>query len=135
METLYGSKSAVGHGLRREAQPDVDDVRVLRARIVLVGLDGLDLVGRSCQSGLSSLIGIPYLVVNVDEHLAVVAPVVGQGDGREVALRLGRGDEGGSMSAAPLTRGPGRRVPTRSATQVPTPGSTRQRSAKSKLCS
>ena len=44
-------------------------------------------------SGLSSLIGMPYLAVNAVEHLAVVAPGVRQGDGREAALGLGRGDQ------------------------------------------
>ena len=44
VETLYGWMQAVGLGLRAEREADVDDVRRLRARVVLVGLDRLDLV-------------------------------------------------------------------------------------------
>ena len=45
-------------------------------------------------------------------HLAVVAPVVRQGDGREVALRLGGRDEGVHVPGAPR-RGGGRRAEAR----------------------
>ena len=44
-------------------------------------------------SGSSSLTAIPYFVLKTTEDLAVVAPVVRQGDGREVPLGLGGGDQ------------------------------------------
>ena len=60
-------------------------------------------------SGLSSLIGMPYLAVKLSMPLAVVAPVPRQGDGREAALGLGRSDELFGRSACGCARlsGPG----------------------------
>ena len=48
-------------------------------------------------AGSSSLTAMPYLVLKRLDDLAVVAPVMGQGDGRQVALGLGRGDELGQV--------------------------------------
>ncbi len=85
-------------GLRAKGQADVDHVRGLRAGVALIGADGLQFVSRP---------GIGIEFVDLDavlggegvDHLAVVAPVTGQGDGRQHPFFLGGGDEGGHIIA------------------------------------
>ena len=66
--------------------------------VVLVGLDRLDLVA-GVGVGVELVDRDPVLRGEGLECLAVVAPVVRQGDGRQATLLLGRSDQGGQRVA------------------------------------
>src|SRR6185369_11286129 len=88
--------------LRPEGEADVDDVRRLRSRVVLVGLDRLDLVAGPGQRAELVDREPGARLEDVDDvvrirratlDLAVVAPVMRQRDGRDRALALRRGEQ------------------------------------------
>ena len=78
---LVGLDQLVGLGRVAEGDADVDDVRRLRAGVVLVGLDRLDLVA-GAGVGVELVDREAVLGLEAVDDRAVVAPVVGQGDGR-----------------------------------------------------
>ena len=90
---LVGLDQAFGLGGRAEGETDVDDVGRLRALVVLVRLDRLDLVGRA---GIRvQLVDRDFRVLGLEagNDVAVAAPVMRQRDGRQLAFRLGSGNE------------------------------------------
>jgi hypothetical protein len=90
---LVGLDQAVGLGGRAEGQADVDDVGRLRALVVLVGLDGLDLVA-GAGIGVEFVDGdVRILRLEAGDDVAVATPVMRQGDGGELAFLLRRGNQ------------------------------------------
>ena len=96
---LVGHEQALVLGGRAIANADVDDIRSLRALAVLVGADGLDLIGRAGVRvelvDLHAVLGL----VGLDD-LAVVGPVVRQRDGGQRAFGLGRATRGHAAAGA-----------------------------------
>jgi hypothetical protein len=89
---LVGLDQSLGLGGGTIGEADVDDVRRLRALVVLVGLDGFDLVaGARIRVQLIDLDAV--FVLEALQQRAVAAPVVRQRDGGELPFLLGGGDQ------------------------------------------
>ena len=97
---LVRLEEVLGDALRAEARPTSTTSGACGPGLALLALMA-SISSFEPPSGLSPLIGIPYLAVNPSMSCTVVAPVARQRDGVQAAFGLGRGDEGVHVGRPP----------------------------------